>query len=60
MTTIPELIARIDAHETEGENIQILMTELGLDQKKVKAIRKAEKAADEAKVALAKLMGEGG
>lgn len=53
------LIAAMDAHDAEGERLQLAMAELGLDAKGLKAIRKAEKAATAAREALAKLMGEG-
>jgi hypothetical protein len=53
-----ELIAAMDAHDAEGVRLEKAMTELGLDAKALKAIRKAEKAAEKARATLAELMGE--
>lgn len=53
-----ELIAAMDAHDTEGERLQKAATELGLDAKAIKAIRKAEAASAKARATLAELMGE--
>lgn len=57
--TRADLIAAMDAHETEGERLDAAMAELGLTAKDVKAIRKAEKASAAARKVLAELMGEG-
>lgn len=58
-TPIQALIVAIDAHEAEGAKIDADMTALGLDAKKVKAIRRAEKASAAAKLTLDALMGVG-
>lgn len=57
--TTSELIQAMDAHDKEGALLQAVMTELGLDAKKIKAIRKAEAATIAARAKLAELMGEG-
>lgn len=51
------LLARIDAHEAEGAAIDTAMTELGVTAKDMKALRKAQKAAEEARRTLNALMG---
>ncbi len=56
--TTQELITAMDAHDAEGERLQAEMTALGLDAKKIKAIRKAEAATKKAQATLAELMGE--
>lgn len=56
---ISELLTRIDAHETEGEEIKKAMAEAGVDAKKLKEIRKAAAKAEAAKKTLAALVGEG-
>lgn len=55
--TKQDLLQRIDAHEAEGEAIQAAMTELGVTAKDMKALRKAQKAAEEARKTLNALMG---
>ena len=55
--TKQDLIARIDAHETEGAAIEQAMTELGVTAKDMKALRKAQKAAEDARKTLNALMG---
>lgn len=57
MLTKQDLLARIDAHETEGAAIETAMTELGVTAKDMKALRKAQKAAEEARRTLNALMG---
>lgn len=57
--TKQDLLARIDAHETEGAAIETAMTELGVTAKDMKALRKAQASAKAAKEALDKLMGIG-
>ncbi len=57
MTTKSELLARIDAHEAEGESITAAMAELGVTAKDMKALRKAQAQAKAAKEALDLLMG---
>lgn len=60
-TPIESLIARMDAHEVEGAEIDKAMAALKLDKKGVKAIRKARDQAAAAKKTLDALMGlEGG
>lgn len=56
--TTAELIAAMDAHDAEGVRLEKEMTALGLDAKKIKAIRKAEAAAEKARATLRELMGE--
>lgn len=56
--TTAELIAAMDAHDAEGVRLETEMTALGLDAKKIKAIRKAEAAAEKARATLRELMGE--
>lgn len=41
--SIAKLIARLDHHEAEGQSIQDHLDFLGLDAKKLKAIRAAQK-----------------
>lgn len=54
--TTAELIAAMDAHDAEGVRLEKEMTALGLDAKKIKAIRKAESATKKAQATLAELM----
>lgn len=56
--TTAELIAAMDAHDAEGVRLEKEMTALGLDAKKIKAIRRAEAAAEKARATLRELMGE--
>ncbi len=56
--TINELIAKIDAHEKEAEAIAYVMQALCIDARGVRKIRTAQKNAEEARAALAVLMGE--
>lgn len=56
--TKSELITAMDAHDAEGARLEKAMADLGLDVKALKAIRKAEKAAEKARATLAELMGE--
>lgn len=56
--TKSELIAAMDAHDAEGARLEKAMADLGLDAKAMKAIRKAERAAEKARATLAELMGE--
>lgn len=51
------LLTRIEAHDKEGEAIEIEMTRLGLDKKQVKQIRKAQEQAAATKKTLDALMG---
>lgn len=54
-----ELLARIEAHEAEGEAIKKAMEEAGVDKKKLAEIRKAAAKAEAAAKTLAALVGEG-
>ena len=54
-----ELLARIEAHEAEGEAIKAAMAEAGVDKKKLADIRKAAAKAEAAAKTLAALVGEG-
>lgn len=54
-----ELLARIEAHEAEGEAIKKAMAEAGVDKKKLTEIRKAAAKAEAAAKTLAALVGEG-
>lgn len=56
-TPIETLIARIDAHDTEGEAIEAEMTAQGVDKKKIKEIRKADAAMAAAKKTRDALLG---
>lgn len=56
--TTAELIAAMDTHDAERVRLEKEMTALGLDAKKIKAIRKAEAAAEKARATLRELMGE--
>lgn len=51
-----ELISAMDAHDAEGVRLEKEMTALGLDAKKIKAIRKAEAATKKAQATLTELM----
>lgn len=57
MTTKTELLALIEQRDSLDADIEKAMTELGLDAKSVKAIKKAEAAAAAAKKTLDALMG---
>jgi N12 class adenine-specific DNA methylase len=56
---VAHLIERMEAHENEGVKIQAEQDRIGLDDKKLKAIRKAKAAADAAQKTLDALMGSG-
>lgn len=56
---VAHLIERMEQHDREGAKILVEQDRLGLDEKRIKAIRKAKAAADAAQRTLDALMDAG-